>query len=182
MLARHLWMQKIWGGEYADYEKYVEAFKKAVIETINTQPASKYEDRPIREALTYWNVNFVEWVLFLLRKDELYADYNHMSTGLLTRNLEEAYIRTDKENRLYAAHVQTAQTTHTDAPGAAQAYIDEWAEEFTKHYYFIAANGTYYTPDKYMPGYYTGYSHAGKLWGVAATHIGKYVKRINGRK
>ena len=182
MLPRHLWMQKIWGDEYADYEKYVEAFKKAVIETINTQSASKYEDRPIREALTYWNVNFTEWVLFLLRKDELYADYNHMSTGLLTRNLDEAYRRTDHENRLYATHVQTAQLTHTALPGAIQAYIDEWAEEFTMHYYFIAANGTYYTPDKYMSGYCTRYSHAGKLWGVAATHIGKYVKRIDRRK
>lgn len=182
MLARHLWMRKIWDDEYGDYEKYVEAFKKAVIETINTQPASKYEDRPIREALTYWNVNFTEWVLFLLRKDELYADYNHMSTGLLTRNLEEAYIRTDKENRLYATHVQTAQLTHIDMPSAIQAYIDEWAEEFTMHYYFVAMHGSWCAPDKYMPGYYTGHSHTGKLWGVVATFTGKHIKRINRRK
>lgn len=38
MLARHLWMQKIWGDEYADYEKYEEAFKKAVVETITPSP------------------------------------------------------------------------------------------------------------------------------------------------
>lgn len=50
MLTRHLWMQKIWDNEYADYEKYVDAFKKAVIEALNTQCASIYEDRPIREA------------------------------------------------------------------------------------------------------------------------------------
>lgn len=179
MLARHLWMQKIWGDEYADYEKYVEAFKKAVIETINTQPTSAYEDRPIREALTYWNVNFAEWVLFLLRKEELYSDYNHMSTGLLTRNLDEAYRRTDHENRLYATHVQTAQRSQVGVPDAVRAYIDEWAEEFTMHYYFIAANGACYTPDKYMSGYCTGYPRAGKLWGVVASHTGKYIKRIN---
>ena len=53
MLARHLWMQKIWDDEYADYEKYVEAFKKVVVEVLNTQPTSAYEDRPIRETLTY---------------------------------------------------------------------------------------------------------------------------------
>lgn len=182
MLARHLWMQKIWGDEYADYEKHVEAFKKAVIETINTQPASKYEDRPIREALTYWNVNFAEWVLFLLRKDELYSDYNYMSDELLTRNLEEACIRMDKENRLYAAHVQPALASQTGVSDAVWAYIDEWAEEFTMHYYFIAANGTCYTPDKYMPGCYTSYPHAGKIWGVISTLTGKYVKQINQRK
>lgn len=179
MLARHLWMQKIWGDEYADYEKYVEAFKKAVIEALNTPPASTYKDRPIREALTYWNVNFAEWVLFLLRKDELYTDYNYMSDELLTRNLEEAYIRTDKANRLYAAHVQSAQLSQVGVPGTVRAYIDEWAEELTMHYYFIAANGAYYTPDKYMSGYCTSSPHAGKLWGVAATLTGKYVTQIN---
>lgn len=182
MFPRHLWMQKIWDDEYADYEKYVETFKKAVIEAINTQPASTYKDRPIREALTYWNVNFAEWVLFLLRKDELYIDYNYMSDELLTRNLEEAYIRTDKKNRLYAAHIQTAQHLQVGVLDAVRAYIDEWAEEFTTHYYFIAANGTCYTPDKYMPGYYTSYPHAGKIWGVVASHTGKYIKRINRRK
>lgn len=179
MLARHLWMQKIWDNEYADYEKYAEAFKKAVIEALNTQPASTYKDRPIHEALTYWNVNFAEWVLFLLRKDELFSDYNYMSTGLLTRNLEEACRRTDKENRLYAVHVQTAQHSHVSISDAVRAYIDEWAEELTKHYYFIAANGACYTPDKYMSGYCTGYPHAGKLWGVAAILTGKCVKQIN---
>lgn len=182
MLTRHLWMQKIWDNEYADYEKYVEAFKKAVIEVLNTQPTSAYEDRPIRETLNYWNVNFTEWVLFLLRKDELFSDYNYMSTGLLTRNLEEAYRRTDKENRLYAVHVQTAQLSQVGVPGTIRAYIDEWAEEFTMHYYFIAANGTCYTPDKYMPGYYANYPHTGTIWGISATLIGKYVKRINRRK
>lgn len=182
MLARHLWMQKIWDDEYADYEKYVEAFKKVVVEVLNTQPTSAYEDRPIREALTYWNVNFAEWGLFLLRKDELYIDYNYMSDELLTRNLEEAYTRTDKENRLYAAHIQTAQHSQVGVLDAVRAYIDEWAEEFTTHYYFIAANGTCYTPDKYMPGYYTSYPHAGKIWGVVASHTGKYIKRINRRK
>ena len=158
MLARHLWMQKIWDNEYADYEKYAEAFKKAVIEALNTQPASTYKDRPIHEALTYWNVNFAEWVLFLLRKDELFSDYNYMSTGLLTRNLEEACRRTDKENRLYAVHVQTAQHSHVSISDAVRAC---------------------YTPDKYMSGYCTGYPHAGKLWGVAAILTGKCVKQIN---
>lgn len=118
-------------------------------------------------------------MLFLLRKDELYIDYNHKSTGLLTRNFEEAYIRTDKENRLYAAHVQPALASQTGVSDAVRAYIDEWAEEFTMHYYFIADNGTCYTPDKYMPGYYTGYPHGGKLWGVVASHTGKCVKQIN---
>lgn len=182
MLARHLWMRKIWDDEYGDYETHVEVFKKAVLEVLNSQPISAYEDRPIREALTYWNVNFAEWVLFLLRKDELYSDYNLMSTGLLTRNLEEAYIRTDKESRLYVAHIQTAQRSHAGMPDAIRAYSDEWAEEFTMHYYFIADNGTCYTPDKYMPGYCTHYPHAGKIWGVVASHTGKYIKRINRRK
>lgn len=181
MLARHLWMQKIWGDEYADYEKYVEACKKAVIKALNTQPASEYEDRPIREALTYWNVNFAEWVLFLLRKDELYSDYNYMSDELLIRNLEEAYIRTDKENRLYAAHVQPALPSQTVVSDAVRAYIDEWAEEFTMHYYFVADNGTCYALDKYMPGYHTSYPHGDKLWGIFATLTGKYVERINRR-
>lgn len=179
MFPRHLWMQKIWDDEYADYEKYVEAFKKVVIKAINTQPTSAYEDLPIREALTYWNVNFTEWVLFLLRKDELYTDYNYTSEELLTRNLEEAYIRTDKESRLYAAHVQPAQLSQIGVSGAVRAYIDEWAEEFTMHYYFIADNGTCCTLDKYIPGYYTGYPHGDKLWGAVASHTGKYIKRIN---
>lgn len=179
MLARHLWMQKIWDDEYADYEKYVEAFKKVVVEVLNTQPTSAYEDRPIREALTYWNVNFAEWVLFLLRKEELYNDYNYMSDELLARNLDEACRRTDHENRLYAVHVQTAQHSQVGVPGTVRAYIDEWAEELTMHYYFIAANGAYYTPDKYMSGYCTGYPLGDKLWGIFATLIGKYVERIN---
>lgn len=182
MFPRHLWMQKIWGDEYADYEKYVDAFKKAVLEVLNSQPISAYEDRPIREAFTYENVNFAEWVLFLLRKEELYNDYNYMSHELLIRNLKEAYQRTDHENRIYATHIQPAQTTHADVPSAVRAYIDEWAEEFTIHYYFIADNGTWYTPDKYMLGYLNRYPHAGKLWGVAATLTGKYVNRINRRK
>lgn len=181
MHARHLWMRKIWDNEYAGYEKYIDAFKKAVIEALNKQPASAYEDRPIREALTYWNVNFTEWVLFLLRQEELYSDYNYMSTGLLTRNLDEAYRRTDRKNLLYEAYVQPSQLSHVDVPGAVQTYIDEWAEEFTMHYYFIAANGACYTPDKYMSGYYTNYPHAGTLWSVVATHTGKYVKRLNRR-
>lgn len=182
MLTRHLWMQKIWDNEYADYEKYVDAFKKAVIEALNTQRASIYEDRPIREALTYWNVDFTEWVLFLLRKDELYTDYNYMSTELLTRNLEEACSRTDNENLLYEAYVQPALLTRTNVPDAVQAYIDKWAEEFTMHYYFVAANGTCCTPDKYMPGYSNGYPHAGKMWGIAASLTGKYVNRTKRRK
>ena len=182
MSPRHLWMQKIWDNEYADYEKYVDAFKKAVIEVLNTQSASAYEDRPIREALNYWNVNFTEWVLFLLRKDELFSDYNYMSTGLLTRSLEEAYSRTDKKNLLYEAYVQPALASQTGVSDAVRAYIDEWAEEFTMHYYFIAANGACYTPDKYMPGYPNSFPHAGKILGVVASHTGKYIKRINRRK
>ena len=118
-------------------------------------------------------------MLFLLRKEELYNDYNYMSDELLARNLDEACRRTDHENRLYAAHVQSAQLSQVGVPGTVRAYIDEWAEELTMHYYFIAANGAYYTPDKYMSGYCTGYPHAGKLWGVAAILTGKCVKQIN---
>lgn len=186
MLARHMWMQKLWDDEYADYEVYVDAVKKVVIRVINVLPAYTYKDYPVKEALEHHDncsgEDFAKAVLQGLRQDTLLDEYNYLSTGLVTRTLEEAFRRTDHDNRLYIKHVQATQAARGDISTAVRAYIDEWAEEFTMHYYFIADNGTCYTPDKYMPGYPNQYPRAGKLWSVAATCTGKYVKRLNRRK
>lgn len=186
MLARHVWMRKLWDDEYADYEPYVEAVKKATLRVINILPAYTYKDYPVKEALEHQDncsgEDFAKAVLQGLRQDTLLDEYNYLSTGLVARTLEEAFRRTDHDNRLYVKHVQAAKTIRADTATGVRAYIDVWAEEFTMHYYAVARHGSWYTPDKYMPGYYTGHTHAGKLWGVAATLIGKYVKQINRRK
>lgn len=183
MLARHVWMQKLWDDEYANYEVYVEAVKKVVIRVINILPAYTYKDYPVKEALEHQDncsgEDFAKAVLQGLRQVEILDEYNYLSTGLVTRTLEEAFCRTDHDNRLYIKHVQAAQAAHGDTATGVQAYIDEWAEEFTMHYYFVAMHGSWYAPDKYMPGYSGMVKQQGKIWEIAQQLLAKHVKHIS---
>lgn len=183
MLARHMWMQKLWDDEYADYEPYVEAVKKATLRVINILPAYTYKDYPVKEALEHHDncsgEDFAKAVLQGLRQDTLLGEYNYLSAGLVTRTLEEAFCRTDHDNRLYIKHVQAAQAARADTATGVRAYIDEWAEEFTMHYYAVARHGSWYAPDKYMPGYSGTGKQQGKIWEIAQQLLAKHVKRIS---
>ena len=183
MLARHMWMLKLWDDEYTDYEAYVEAVKKVVIRVINVLPTYIYKDYPVKEALEHHDncsgEDFAEAVLQGLRKDTLLDEYNYLSTGLVTRTLEEAFRRADHDNRLYAKDVQAAKTIHTDTTTGLHAYIDEWAEEFTMHYYFVAMHGSWCMPDKYMPRYSGTGKQQGKIWEIAQQLLAKHIKRIS---
>lgn len=183
MLTRHMWMLKLWDEEYADYEPYVEAVKKVVIRVINVLPAYTYKDCPVKEALEHHGncsgEDFAKAVLQGLRQDTLLDEYNYLSSGLVTRTLEEAFCRTDHDNRLYIKHVQATQAARGDIATGVRAYIDEWAEEFTMHYYAVARHGSWFTPDKYMPGYSGTGKQQGKIWEIAQQLLAKHVKRIS---
>ena len=83
---------KIWDDRYADYEKYVEAFREVVVEVLNTQPTSAYEDRPIR-GTHLLERKFCGMGAVSASEDELYIDYNYMVTSFLPEILREAYTR-----------------------------------------------------------------------------------------
>ena len=183
MLARHVWMQKLWDDECADYEVCVDAVKKVVIRVINILPAYTYKDYPVEEALEHpgncSGEDFAKAVLQGFRQDTLLDEYNYLSTGLVTRTLEEAFCRTDHDNRLYIKHVQAAQAARGDIATAVRAYIDVWAEEFTMHYYAVARHGSWFTPDKYMPGYSGTGKQQGKIWKIAQQLLANHVKHTS---